>query len=108
MIENMTYNFGLLKSWKASQNLTDLSPNHRHWKIIDWKSKNLSDRIEIKIGEIASATNSSYKKLAFQWLISPASFCSSAVYADSSALRNKPTFRSSETLGASNNYHIKT
>ena len=88
MIENIIYNCGLLKSWKASKNLSDSTPTRRQLKNTRLERVKIkSDDVEIKIVGIASACNSSYKKLAFQWLILPSCFYSSAVYAETSALR---------------------
>ena len=88
MIENTTYNCGLLKSLNSPKTLADFSPTRRQLKnnrIERVKIKSYEE--EIKMGGIASACNSSYKKLAFKWLILPSCFCSSAVYAETSALR---------------------
>ena len=88
MIENTTSDCGLLKSWKASKNFGDFTPTRRQLKNTRLERVKIkSDELEIKIVGIASACNSSYKKLAFQWLILPSCFYSSAVYAETSALR---------------------
>ena len=88
MLENTTYNCRLLKSWNSPKKLVDLSPARRQLKnnrIERLKTK--SDEVNFNHSGFASAVNSSYKKLAFQWLILPSCFYSSAVYAETSALR---------------------
>ena len=68
MIENATYNCGLLKSMNSSKTLADFTPTHRQLRNSRQETVQIkSDEIDIKMGGIASATNSSYKKLAFQW-----------------------------------------
>ena len=89
MIENTTYNFGLLKSWNASKTFADFSPIRRQLKNNRLETVKIkSDEVNIKMAGIESAVNSSYKKLAFQWVILTSCFYSSAVYAETSALRN--------------------
>ena len=60
MIENTTYNFGLLKSWKASKSLVDFSPTRRQLKNNRLERVNIkSDEVNFKLCGIASAFNSS-------------------------------------------------
>ena len=68
MIENTTYNLGLLKRLKSSKTLAEFFPARRqlkNYRIERLKIK--SDEVVSKMGGIASAFNSSYIKLAFQW-----------------------------------------
>lgn len=59
MIENTTYNFELLKNWKASKNLADFFPTPRQLKNNRLERVKIkSDEVNINMGGIASAVNS--------------------------------------------------
>ena len=60
-MENTTYTYVLLKSWKVSKSLVDLSPTRRQLKNNRLERVKIkSDEVDFKLCGIASTGNSSY------------------------------------------------